>query len=195
MLLSRVERDNKYARTVFRFLCEHNPFERLPELCNIISDITGDSSVNVHQAVLVGEAILEKMYGVDAFEFSFSKKDFAVVLDQTRQLNIDGEKVQVDPQLLFQRLLAIGKAHTDENDIDQLLQYELSPSPPVLFDEYGLLIQARKTQLAESLSQTLPTLMAEVDIIPIFTVYDGGSLLYRIQWKKDSSYSKSVNSM
>jgi len=149
----------------------------------------------VHQAVLVGEAILEKMYGVDAFEFSFSKKDFAVVLDQTRQLNIDGEKVQVDPQLLFQRLLAIGKARTDENDIDQLLQYELSPSPPALFDEYGLLIQARKTQLAESLSQTLPTLMAEVDIIPIFTVYDGGSLLYRIQWKKDSSYSKSVNSM
>jgi len=195
VLLSRVERDNKYARTVFRFLCEHNPFERLPELCNIISDITGDSSVNVHQAVLVGEAILEKMYGVDAFEFSFSKKDFAVVLDQTRQLNIDGEKVQVDPQLLFQRLLAIGKARTDENDIDQLLQYELSPSPPALFDEYGLLIQARKTQLAESLSQTLPTLMAEVDIIPIFTVYDGGSLLYRIQWKKDSSYSKSVNSM
>jgi len=195
VLLSRVERDNKYARTVFRFLCEHNPFERLPELCNIISDITGYSSVNVHQAVLVGEAILEKMYGVDAFEFSFSKKDFAVVLDQTRQLNIDGEKVQVDPQLLFQRLLAIGKAHTDENDIDQLLQYELSPSPPALFDEYGLLIQARKTQLAESLSQTLPTLMAEVDIIPIFTVYDGGSLLYRIQWKKDSSYSKSVNSM
>lgn len=149
----------------------------------------------MHQAVLVGEAILEKMYGVDAFEFSFSKKDFAVVLDQTRQLNIDGEKVQVDPQLLFQRLLAIGKARTDENDIDQLLQYELSPSPPALFDEYGLLIQARKTQLAESLSQTLPTLMAEVDIIPIFTVYDGGSLLYRIQWKKDSSYSKSVNSM
>ena len=195
MLLSRVERDNKYARTVFRFLCEHNPFERSPELCNIISGITGDSSVNVHQAVLVGEAILEKMYGVDAFEFSFSKKDFAVVLDQTRQLNIDGEKVQVDPQLLFQRLLAIGKAHTDENDIDQLLQYELSPSPPALFDEYGLLIQARKTQLAESLSQTLPTLMAEVDIIPIFTVYDGGSLLYRIQWKKDSSYRKSVNSM
>jgi len=184
VLLSRVERDNKYARTVFRFLCEHNPFERLPEFSNIISDITGDSSVNVHQAVLVGEAILERMYGVDAFEFSFSKKDFAVVLDQTRQLNIDGEKVQVDPQLLFQRLLAIGKAHTDENDIDQLLQYELSPSPPALFDEYGLLIQARKTQLAESLSQTLPTLMAEVDIIPIFTVYDGGSLLYRIQWKK-----------
>ncbi|MPC64518.1 hypothetical protein E2C01_058636 [Portunus trituberculatus] len=136
--VARVERDNKDARTVFRFLCEHNPFEQTPELCSIISGIAGDSSVNVHQAVLVGEAILEKMYGINAFEF-FSKKDFAVVLDQTRQLNIDGEKVQVDPQLLFQRPLAIGKARTDENDIDQLVQCELSPSPPALFDEYGLL--------------------------------------------------------
>jgi len=48
-----------------------------------------------------------------------------VVLDQTRELNIDGEKVQVNPQLLFQRLLTIGKARTDEYDIHQLLQYEL----------------------------------------------------------------------
>jgi len=107
-----------------------------------------------------------------------------VVLDQTRQLNTDGEKFQVEPQLLFQRLLAIRKARTDEYDIHQLLQYELSPSPAALFDEYGLLRQAIKTQLAESLSQRLLTLMTEVDIIPIFTVYDGGSLLHRIQWKK-----------
>jgi len=93
--VARVERDNKDARTVFRVLCEHNPFERTLELRNIISGITGNSSENVHmdQAVLVGEVILEKMYGVDAFEFYFSKKDFAVVLDQTKQLNIDGEKV------------------------------------------------------------------------------------------------------
>ena len=59
---------------------------------NIINGITGDFSVNVHQAVLVGEAILEKMYGVDAPEFIFSKKDFAVVLDQKQQFDNDGAK-------------------------------------------------------------------------------------------------------
>ena len=146
---------------------------------NIISGITVDSWVNVHQAVLVGEAILEKMYGVDAPEFIFSKKDFAVVLDQKQQFDNDSEKVQVDPQLLFQRLLTIRKGHTVENKIDNFLQYELSSSPPELFDEYGLLRQAMETQLSEFLSQRLPTLMTEVDI-PIFTVYESGSLLHRI---------------
>ena len=37
----------------------------------------------------------------------------------------------------FQHLLAVGNAHTDEHDIDYLLQYELSSHPTTLFDDYG----------------------------------------------------------
>jgi len=101
----------------------------------------------------------------------------------------------IPPHDIFQRLLVIGKARTDEYDIHQLLQYELSPSPPALFDEYGLLRQAIKTQHAESLSQRLPTLMTEVDIIPIFTVMMVDLSCTEFSGKKTVLTVKSVNSM
>ena len=56
--------------------------------------------------------------------------------------------VPVDPQLLFQRLLA---TVIRDNDIDmqQVFQYELSTSPASLFDEKeGLMRKADKLELS-----------------------------------------------
>ncbi len=109
---------------------------------------------------------------------------------QTKELDIDGEKVNIDPQLLFQRLLAIGNARTDDNDLEQFLQYELSTHPTALFDKYGMIREATKSQLADAIGQRYQTHGSEtlVAVAQQFSVFDGGSLLHRIQWKKDTSF-------
>ncbi|CAM1322763.1 Uncharacterised protein r2_g3129 [Pycnogonum litorale] len=184
---ARVKRDNKDAINIFNFLCENNPFERTNDLRSITSGITADDTVNVHKAKHVGEKIFDKMFGKNAFEFSFSRKDTVVQLGQDKQVRIDGEKVNIDPQLLFQRLLAVGNAHTDENYIGHLLQYELSSHPTALFDDCGMIREATKSQLADAIGQICPR-FERADTEPTFTVFDGGSLLHRIQWKKETLF-------
>ncbi|XP_076043760.1 uncharacterized protein LOC143026863 [Oratosquilla oratoria] len=136
---ARVKQDNKGGAIVLDFLIENNPFEHSADLRSIVIGITADSSANVNRTKAVGEKILEKLYGKNVLDYSFSKKDTAVLLGHAQQLNIDGERVNIDPQQLFQRLLATGIAQADESDVDQLLQFELSPHPTSLFDEYGMM--------------------------------------------------------
>jgi len=169
---ARVKRDNKDAKSIFNYLCENNPFERTQDLRSIASGLTGDHTVNVHNAKQVGEKILDSIFGKNVFQSSFSRKDTVLQLGQRNHVRIDRDLVNIDPQLLFQRLLAVGNTQTNEQDIDYLLQYELSVYPTALFDEYGMLREATKSQLADAIAKICPT-FSVTDTEPTFTVFDG----------------------
>ena len=77
-------------------------------------------------------------------------------LGQDKQVRTDGETVNIDPQLLFQHLLAVCKAHTDEQDINSLLQYALSSHQSALLDDCGMMREATKPQLANVIGQIYP---------------------------------------
>ena len=74
---------------------------------SIASGINADGRVNVDTAKDVGQGILDSMVGKSVLEHTFRKKDQAVTLN-TSVIKINHDTVNIDPQLLFQRLVTMG---------------------------------------------------------------------------------------
>ena len=97
------------------------------------------------------------------------------------------KEIQVDPQLLFQRLIAV-RNYANE-DVDVLFQHELCAVPASLFESNGLPRKANKPVLAEA---TWKVINANVEYLRQSTVQyvlDGGSLLQCLLWKRGSKFS------
>ena len=71
------------------------------------------------------------MDGKTPAEYTFKRKNHAITLGMKSSVKIDGEQVQVDPQLLFQRLIA---ATQTSEELESAFKYELCSYPPALFD-------------------------------------------------------------
>ena len=76
---------------------------------------------------------------------------------------------------LFSRLLVVGQECSI--DIADVFQFELSPVPPALIDEYGCLRKGDKAVLVKSLSVSVMTPCA-----PNVVLVDAGQLLYHVVW-------------
>lgn len=101
---------------------------------------------------------------------------------QKNLIKVDNEPLQIDPQVLFQRLTTVAQNLT--GNVAERSQYELS-SQSSLFDQHGLLQEANKAQLAYDIwtvakgnEMQPPEIAGEVN-----HVIDGGLLLQRIPWK------------
>ena len=113
MTKSRQARDMKDTRSLLFSLAERNPFTPHQDLMNIMNGVHADSSVNVENAKEIGQTILESMTGKSAVEFKFKRSNQVITLSTKSSVKIDGEKIQVDPQLLFQRLIIASKSLDD----------------------------------------------------------------------------------
>ena len=109
MSKARQARDWKDILAVLQHLQERNPFSRDPSMRNIASGVHAHPTVNVDTAHSVGAAILKSMEGKTSDENTFRRKDQVVTLGTKSSVKIDGEEVQVDPQLLFQRLISVAQ--------------------------------------------------------------------------------------
>ena len=76
---------------------------------------------------------------------------------------------------LFSQLLVVGRQRSV--DIADVFQFELSPVPPALIDEYGCLRKGDKAVLVKSLSVSVTTPYA-----PDVVLVDAGQLLYHVIW-------------
>ena len=179
----RVQRDWKDTNLVSEFLTERNPFDYGDTYCNVSNGVHAHPSVNAENAKAIGESIIEKMVGVKLSDMSFKKKDQAITMATKAAIKVDGESVQVDTQLLFQRLVIAAKT-----DLEHALCYELCTIPKFLFETPELLHEAQKSTLADSLwSKTSP----EMTSIPqhVNYVLDGGALLHRIPWQRGATFA------
>ena len=123
------------------------------------------------------------MEGKTPAEFSFKRSDQVVTLGSKNTVKINGENIQVDPQLLFQRLIVAAQTI----DLSTALNYELCTFPPALFQSVGILLEATKSTLAESIWKMVQC--QRIDIPKdIQYVLDGGSLLHRIPWHKGTTF-------
>ena len=190
---ARKARDHKDTLKILEYFQDYSPFPQSDELHNIATGITADSACNQHMAEDVGNAILKTLEGQDAFQFSFRRKDQVVRMGQ-KVVSVDGDKVVVDPQLLFQRLLIV--ANNSNCDLDELLKHELSTYPTSLFDKHGFLREATKPQLSEAMASTTAAApqsrTASQQTASEYHVFDGGSLIHRFQWKKGATFSDIV---
>ena len=97
---------------------------------------------------------------------------------------IESYTVQVDPQLLFQRLIvACNRSH----DLQGLFRYELRNYSVALFDSSLTLRQPQKPVLADALWAKLSSNATSGPEGHAQHALDGGALLHRIPWPRGST--------
>ena len=149
-----------------------------------------DSRVNVDRAREIGLDILKSMHGKSPKDFTFKRKDQAVSLAVKSSVKVDNEHVQIDPNLMFQRLASV--ALTSEESLKNAMKYELCSSPLALFDSCGLMKEAKKSQISEGL---ISLVKPESHILSNEQyVIDGGALLHKIPWEKQKSIKAIIQS-
>ena len=125
-------------------------------------------------------------------------------------VKIDGEKNNVSPQRLFQRLAIAAAAvaaespasgsttatASSESAASSLLPttftYELTTYPTALFETVDLLLEPQKSSLADDIWNMTNANSATLPEGAQF-VLDGGSLLHRIVWNRGSTFESILN--
>ena len=115
---TRVKRDVKDTFQILESLRQWDPFGSEMSLHSLATGIVASESVNVDRAGEVGQSILDSMVGKNVYEYSFQRKLQAVTLSAKVSVKINEEVVQVEPQLLFQRLSII----SNEEDLSSTLK-------------------------------------------------------------------------
>ena len=125
-------KDDKDTGTIVRYVLQRNPFETEGhQFGYVATGQTSDTSANVDSAKEIGHRILQSMKGQPVSAVSFKKKEEDVTMSTKPAFKIGGERVSVDPQLLFQRLL-----HVSGGDLSKLEETAL---PSSLFDDSGFM--------------------------------------------------------
>ena len=174
---ARQNKDEADKKTLLGFLQDRNPFEDDTSLQNIATGVTASKEVTANRAQDVGCKILGNMTAQNVVDHTFKKKEQVVTMAEKRSVQIDGEKIQVDPQLLFQRLVT---AAGDEPDIIvDHFKYELCSHPSAMFVPNGLMREADKPGLADAIFKTAKASeMSEPSRSENMTyVLDGGALM------------------
>ena len=87
------------------YVLTRSPFSEDNDLINNHTGEVAGKNVNVDKSVNVGMKIVNAMQGFSVHDYSFKKKDKAITMKAHSAVELDGEVVDVDPQLLFQRLM------------------------------------------------------------------------------------------
>ena len=116
---------------------------------------------------------------------SFKRKARVISLDSHAAVKVGDGEVQLDPLLLFRRLIISG---SQANDLANALTYELCNCPPALLEGKYSLLKAVKSQLAA-------VIWSEVPLEPPSSQYfkyvlDEIALLHHITWQLGYMYGK-----
>ena len=179
-----------YQKTL-DFFRMRNPFATgHNELENIVTGKQASPIVNVFAAQAIGKAMMDKMEGTAVKDFTFKRKDQAVTM-ASKIHRKDGTIIQINPQNLFDRLVALAlvSSREKETNLEDMMSYELAPFPPSLFEGEELMREAHKPQITELLKKHYnPKPTDKSQKLEGTVVLDGGSLLYTINWTKGSKF-------
>jgi len=87
------------------------------------------------------------MMGKSAISYIFKRKEQAVTLATKSSIRVEGERVQVDPQLLFQRLVI---ACMNSDGLGEIFKHEICSYPAAPFDTPFTLRAPQKATLADT---------------------------------------------
>ena len=176
---ARQEKDWNDMKKIKNYINDRNPFEMDENLVSISTGIHENSSVNVDEAKSKGLDIIKDMDGKSTQIYTFRRKHQVVTMASKQTVNIDREQVQIDPNLLFQRLASC--AYQSPDTLENALEYELCSYPPSLFDSTFFMREAQKSQLTECiLNLTKESNLTVTENVQ--NVLDRGSLLHKIPW-------------
>ena len=125
-------------------------------------------TVNVQTALVIGSEQSRQ------FSSSLNSEFHKTTKKKVKTSHCQGKAIY-DIETLFIRLLVVGQQRSI--DIADVFQFELSPVPPGLIDEYGCLRKGDKAVLVKSLSVSVTTPCA-----PNVVLVNAGQLLYHVVW-------------
>ena len=184
---SRQQRDHNDTIKLLSYLSKRNPFGKdCKDIVNISSGKIAHVASNIDEAKEVGEKIVATMTGKIVTNVTFKKKDQATHMISPNVVHCEDKAISIDPLLLFQRLLTAGEASASK--LQEVLSFELATAPPSLFDSCGMMRVCQKSVLATCLWCT--DAAAETPLLSLHHVFDGGSLLHKINWPKGATYGE-----
>ena len=194
---TRIKRDNLDLNIIITYLKSHNPFSGGNEiLFNIASGVSAVALVNVDDARRIGTEIMKKMIGLSVQQFTPRKKDQCVLMSQKINGDASPKISNIDPNLLFQRLMVVlASKNQEEKSLAEYFKYELCSFPLSLFDSNCNLRNSNKSELAKEIATQVSYDPGSEGLVKTgneeFTfVIDGGWLLHRLGWTKNERYSK-----
>jgi len=176
----RQDKDKNDIHKLLAFLEPRNPFDTDPSLRSIVTGVEANGSANVDQAQQVGDKILCEMVDKPVAQYTFRKKSQVNTLGSKSAVMIQEDVVLIDPKLLFQRLITVGKYR---ENLPEVFEYELCSYPPALFENKHTPRAPNKALLADALWKFMPTDGSVPISDDVEYIIDGGALLYRLPWK------------
>lgn len=178
---SRIARDNSDVKKLSAFLEKHNPFPESIHVMSFFSTIVGGSSINCHKAYEVGMRAAKSIIGNTFGSIKFQRKTKVLSLKTVNSsIKVNGEKITINPLLLFQRISLQIKNIDDMRDN---LKYELAPFPLALFTDNGF----KKNSKSDFYKCFIHTNELPNSNKTIVNVIDGGFLLHKVIWQKNDS--------
>ena len=150
---ARQHRDMKDTHTLLLTLPDRNPTGS-PSLRNIMTGFNANGDVNVFNAKIIGQKIMDSMTDNTVAQFTFKRSDQAITLQSrsSDSVRVDGEQVQVNPEL-FQRLVVTSNAIDDKK---VLFRFELCSYPSALFGDTLMMKAPQKAVLPDAMWSRLP---------------------------------------
>ena len=149
--------------------------DQQPGVYNICNGQVATDTVNVQNALAIGTEQSRQFSISLSSEFHKTIKKMVKTMESLKKAVTVKGKAIYDIETLFSRLLIVGQQRSI--DIADVFQFELSPVPPALIDEYGCLRKGDKAVLVKSISVSIIT-----PSVPDVVLVDGGQLLYHVVW-------------
>ena len=167
------------------WLSASNPFciddSRLRSLSGVAA--SGDDGINCYAAEAVGNEIMLSMDNVSFANVVMKKaKQVRTLRTLTDKVMSVGKKSQFDSSVLFNRLVIIMQR---SDNMESYFTHELTPMPSALFKDRSI----RKTDKSQLTCQLTKGLKLNDSSLATKCVIGGGSLLHRVKWQQDCSYT------
>ena len=185
---SRTKRDTTDALTIYNYIKERSPFALPGNLCNIATGVSAGGDVNVEQAAAIGKNIIKGIEGKMTDDMHFKQANQVTTFKGSKTSG--NSSIKLKPDELFQRCIIIASKLSLE--YTNVLKYELTPYPTSLFEDPHIMNEANKPTFADALWSLLPKTKPSKPNNPVY-IFDGGALLYRVQWYIGQSFMEIVN--
>ena len=139
--------------------------------------------VTAHKAFITGTIILNNMLGQDVYKYKF-ERNMAVKTMNTVLVSDKDTSYVIDPNLMFQRLLASATAtiRRDNIDIEEAFKHELCSYPPRLFKSGKCLLPA-DSKSTSRFTDTIKTVAENL-------VQNCEEMTHRVPWKVGSTFKE-----
>jgi hypothetical protein len=162
----------------------HNPFPEHNHLASIATGVVGDNNVNCDKAVEIGNRSVSNLIGKNFHDVKLKRSARVLPLATAIScVKVNNTAIPVNTRQLFNRIIGVIKSN---EHLSEYLQYELSPRPLSLFDDFGL----RKTRKSTFFDVLEP--LGEVEANSCdggMYVIDGGFLLHRVVWPQNCTFA------